>query len=130
MRRALPEDVEELALLEAELFPENCFNAYTISQELKFSRCWVIEAGGKLAGYLLARVDGDLVDILRVGIREESRRQGLAYRLMVKALSLAPRATLMVAKRNAPAMSLYKDLGFKISGALHESWLMVKEACS
>lgn len=128
MRRALPEDVEELAELEARLFLENCFNAYTLRQELRFSRCWVIEAGGQLAGYLLARMDGDLVDILRVGVREESRRQGLAYRLMLKALSLAPRATLMVKKGNMPAMSLYKELGFKITGTLHESWLMVKEA--
>lgn len=129
MRHALPEDTEELAALEAELFPDNCFNAYTLRHELKFSKCWVVEAERGLAAYLLARVDGDLVDIVRVGVREEHRRQGLAYRLMTKALSLAPKATLMVEKTNGPAMRLYQDLGFKISGSLHESWLMVRAAC-
>ena len=129
MRHALPEDMEELAELEAELFPDNCFNSYTLRHELKFSRCWVVEAEHKLAAYILARVDGDLVDIIRVGVREEHRRQGLAYRLMMKALSLAPKAALMVVKTNRPALRLYQDLGFKISGDLRGSWLMVRGAC-
>lgn len=124
MRPALPEDADEIAKLEMELFPDNCFNAYTIRNELKYSSCWVIGTD-QLKGYLLARVDGNLVDVLRVGVREEHRGLGLGYRLMTKALSLAPRATLMVRKDNSRALHLYLSLGFHIAGEFEQSWMML-----
>ncbi len=124
MRRALPEDAAEIAELEMEMFPENCFNEYTVRGEVKHSPCFVINDGG-LQAYLIARVDGDLVDILRVAVRKEHQGKALGFRLMTKALSLAPRATLMVRKDNERALKLYFDLGFQIAGEFGQSWMML-----
>jgi ribosomal protein S18 acetylase RimI-like enzyme len=132
MRAALPEDVDELAALEAELFPDNCFNENTLRNEMKISRCWVEDKGGKLIGYVLVRVEDDLVDILRLGVRPGNHRQGIATRLLTKALGQAPTAdaVLTVKKDNAPAMSLYFNFGFRIISHLEgdEAWVMFR-AC-
>lgn len=129
MRRALPEDAAEVAYLEMKMFPENCFNEYTLRQEFKYSSCWVIE-GPVLRGYLITRVDGDLVDIMRVAVREEYQGMMLGFRLMNKALSLAPRATLMVRKDNERALRLYLGLGFRIAGEFEQSWMMLTSESS
>lgn len=124
MRRALPEDAAEIAELEMKMFPENCFNEYTLRQEFKHSSCWVIE-GDRLRGYLITRVEAGLVDIMRIAVREEHQGQHLGFRLMNKALSMAPRATLMVRKDNKRALKLYFDLGFRIAGEFEQSWMML-----
>lgn len=111
-----------------ELFPDNCMNAWTIRRELRHSKCWVVDGETGLKAYLLVRVAGDLVDVLRVGVREDHRGQLLGYRLMCKALSLAPRAVLMVRKSNAKAFRLYQGLGFRIAGEFEQSWMMLKPA--
>jgi ribosomal protein S18 acetylase RimI-like enzyme len=126
MRVALPEDVEELARIEAELFPDNCFNERTLLYELQSSRGWVVEKEGKLLGYVLARVENDLVDILRLGVVPGHHRQGIATRLLTKALSLAPKAMLTVKKDNVAALSLYFEFGFRITAHLkdEQAWMM------
>lgn len=127
MRVALPEDVEELAALEAELFPDNCFNERTLQYELKSSRGWVVEKEGKLIGYVLVRIENGLVDILRLGVAPGHHRQGIASRLLTRALGLAPRAVLTVKKDNTAALSLYFSFGFRIIAHLkdEQAWLMV-----
>ena len=126
MRVALPEDVEELARIEAELFPDNCFNERTLLYEMQSSRGWVVEREGKLLGYVLVRVENGLVDILRLGVVPGHHRQGIATRLLTKALSLAPKAMLTVKKDNAAALSLYFSFGFRITAHLEDeqAWMM------
>ena len=129
MRRALPEDAAEIAELEMKMFPENCFNEYTVRGEVEHSPCYVIDDGG-LKAYLIARVDGDLVDILRIAVKEGHQGQALGFRLVTRALSLAPRATLMVRKDNERALKLYFSLGFQIAGEFEQSWMMLTSECS
>ncbi len=126
MRVALPEDVEELAELEAELFPDNCFNEHTLRYELQSSRGWVEESDGRLLGYVLVRTESGLVDILRLGVRSEHHRQGIASRLLARAVQEAPKAMLTVKKDNAAALSLYFSFGFRITAHLDDdnAWLM------
>lgn len=126
MRKALPEDVDELASLEGELFPDNCFNERTMSNELKVSRCWVEERGERIIGYVLVRVDDGMADILRLGVLPGHHRQGVATRLLTVALREAPATMLTVRKYNDPALSLYFGFGFRIMGELEESWVMVR----
>ena len=129
MRRALPEDAEEIAQLELELFPDDWLNAWSIRNELKHSKCWVI-GEDRLRAYLLTRTEGSLVDILRVGVRREHQGHGLGYRLVQKALTLAPKAVLMVRKDNKKALDLYHSLGFQIVGEFKQSWTMLTGSCS
>ena len=120
MRRALPDDVELLERLEAELFPDNCMNARSLAIELEHGVCFLEEE----AAYLLARVDGDLVDILRVGVLGPYRKIGVGSRLLTVALKLAPRAMLMARKDNVGALRLYHSFGFHIVGEYDDSWVM------
>lgn len=126
MRPALVEEVEELEQLEVELFPDNCMNALTLSNELKHSKCWVVEDNARrIVGYVLARVDGDLVDVLRLGVRDGHRGTGLGGRLLRRAMREAPRAMLMVDKNNVPALKLYSSAGFQPVAEIASSWVML-----
>jgi ribosomal protein S18 acetylase RimI-like enzyme len=129
MRRALPEDVEELERLEATLFPDNCMNARTLAIELKHGVCILERNDEGIGAYLLARIDGDLVDIMRVGVLEHYRRAGIASRMLTMALKLAPKAMLMVRKDNMGAIRLYHSFGFQITGEFEESWVMATSSC-
>jgi len=129
MRRALPEDVDELERLEATLFPDNCMNARTLAIELNHSVCFVERNEDGLGAYLLARVEGDLVDILRVGVLSQYRKTGLASRMLTMALKLAPKAMLMVRKDNVGAVRLYRSFNFSITGEYENNWVMVTSAC-
>lgn len=125
MRPALAEEVEEIEQLEMELFPENCMNARTLANELKHGKCWVVEDDDrKVIGYVLARVDNDIVDILRLGVRSGHRCHGLGSRLLRRAMLEAPRAMLMVDKNNQPALRLYESYGFSVVGTVTGSWVM------
>lgn len=128
MREALLEDVDVLEEMENAIFPDNAMNSRTLLNELQCGKCFVEEQEGRIAGYILTRVEGDLVDILRVGVRPEFHRQGIARKLMERAIPLARRAVLLVRKGNDPAIKLYLSLGFKIVGHLlnDDSWLMLR----
>ena len=126
MRKALLEDVDELAALERELFPDNCFNERTLNNELKLSKCWVEERDGKLIGYVLVRIEDDMADILRLGVLPGYHKQGVATRLLTRALQETPGVMLTVRKENDPALSLYFSFGFQIIGETEGSWVMLK----
>lgn len=111
---------------EYELFPENNFNERTLAHEIQQGMSWVVTAGDALAGYALCRSDGLLIDIMRLGVREKFRRQGVASTLLKKAISSAPEAMLTVRKGNDPAIRLYKKHGFVIAGTMPQdyAWVM------
>lgn len=73
---------------------------------------------GALVAYLLSYlVQGDL-DIVSVATEPSRRRQGLAARLLRRVWDGpgVKRVMLEVAVDNAPAIALYKKLGFEIKG--------------
>lgn len=118
----------ELEGLEAAIFPEDCLNQLALRVELERGFGWMEVDGLDATGYVLARRDGDLVDILRLGVLPHARGQGLGRRLLETVLVEAPRAMLTVKKWNVPAMKLYRSAGFKVVGDLasHMSWVMLR----
>lgn len=122
MRAAKLTDCDELENLEMQLFPENCMNAFTLRQELAVSSGTVVDVDGHIAGYLLRRNTGGIIDILRVGVLPAYRRKGIARQLLTAALG--PRTILLVRKDNDAAIKLYLELGFAITGHGANSWLM------
>jgi ribosomal protein S18 acetylase RimI-like enzyme len=128
MREAQPADVDELEEMENAIFPDNAMNAHTLLNEMRCGKCFVEERDGGIAGYILVRVEYDLVDVLRVGVRPGFHRQGIARKLMERVMPLAKRAVLLVRKGNDPAIKLYLSLDFKIVGHLlnDDSWLMLR----
>lgn len=128
MRLAEPTDCSRLEHIEYKLFPDNGFNEYTLKCELTVGRCWVVERQGEIVAYLLARVDGGLIDIMRVGVLPGFQGRGIGTKLVKMAMTQAPQAMLCVRKENKGALRLYRSLGFHITGVVDTpglvSWVM------
>lgn len=76
---------------------------------------------GTLVGLIIFWLVHDELHILNVAVRPTCRRQGVANRLLAEALAVARSkkcvlATLEVRKTNEPALTLYKNLGFRPVG--------------
>lgn len=74
-----------------------------------------------IQAYSCNRIVGDELNILRMAVAPESRRLGLASRLLDRVLSLsrqkgATKAYLEVRPSNVPAVSLYAQKGFQVIG--------------
>lgn len=90
-------------------------------QELRspFSRYMVAESEGVVAGYIGLKYTADELHVVNIAVRPESRRSGLARRLLRAALAEHPEARkihLEVRPSNAPARALYESLGFSVVG--------------
>jgi ribosomal-protein-alanine N-acetyltransferase len=77
--------------------------------------------GGRLAGFVLVRIAADEAEILTIAVRPADRRRGYGRLLMDEALRRLYAARvqscfLEVEKANAPAVGLYRRLGFVATG--------------
>lgn len=113
VRLATAADADFIAELEILLFPDNCINERVVRNEIEHGISYLVE--GK--GYLLARWDGELLDILRVGVHPSYQRQGVGLELMKHILATSPGpAMLTVREDNEGAKALYFRLGFRLAG--------------
>lgn len=97
----------------AELFNPNALSIVT-------TLCKPLEKND-IHAYSCNRLIGDELNILRMAVAPESRRFGLASRLLDMVLSLsrqksATEAYLEVRPSNEPAISLYRKKGFRVIG--------------
>jgi ribosomal-protein-alanine N-acetyltransferase len=84
-----------------------------------FGSYLVAEFGGEAVGYVGLKYTADELHVMNIAVRPESRRQGLARRLLLAAVSGYPEASkiyLEVRPSNAPARALYESLGFSTIG--------------
>jgi [ribosomal protein S18]-alanine N-acetyltransferase len=75
----------------------------------------------RLVGFVLVRVVADEAEILTIAVRPNSRGRGFGRMLMDEALRRLHRAGasacfLEVDRGNAPALALYRSLGFAVAG--------------
>jgi ribosomal protein S18 acetylase RimI-like enzyme len=118
MRLATAADCLNLEEMEIKLFPDNCMNAHTLQNELELGVCWVYCFKDDIWGYCLVRRDGDLLDILRLGVLREHRGIGVGELLLEKVLQENKPTMLTVKKDNTNALRLYMKHGFRIVGYL------------
>lgn len=112
VRLATQADLEAIAGLEILLFPENSINEHSLRRELSWSRATVY--GNPARAYLIARFGPGVIDILRVGVHPNFRRQGIARMLVEEILETAYLPVMLtVKKENASARRLYTSLGFE-----------------
>ena len=103
---------------------KNCFsnpwNETVIGGELKndCSHIYVAVEDGKAVGYAMLYVVCGEADIVRVAVLPEYRRQGIAEKLLLKSFEVneTDAVFLDVRESNAPAIKLYKSLGFVDTG--------------
>ena len=91
IRPATLADLPALTALEQELFGIDAWGEELVRQEIEGPgrRFLVTE---DLSGYAVTMTAGDIVDLLRIGVRPDARRTGIASRLMSMAgLSPNPR---------------------------------------
>jgi len=84
-----------------------------------FGSYLVAAVGGEISGYVGVKRAADELHVMSVAVRPENRRQGLARRLLLAAVSGYPEARavyLEVRPSNAPARALYESLGFSAVG--------------
>lgn len=133
MRPVTTDDADALAQLDALLFPENCFNETTLANEIRLGGGWCIESKDRLiplAGYALARDDGQVLDLLRLGVHPAFQRKGLGKRLLEQVLQGNRPTMLTVREGNLPALRLYRSYQFELVGRLANNmgWTMLRKA--
>lgn len=111
-----------LVELENLLF-ENALGEKIIAHEMKVGEAWVED---ELKGYVLYRRDGDLVDILRLGVDPVHHGKGIGRSLLEKVLRESEQVMLTVKKDNARALKIYRVAGFEIVAHLQaaHAWVM------
>lgn len=114
IRRATSQDLDLIAGLELLLFPDNCINEHSVSIELEAGFCYVVGEG---QGYALVRPDGDIWDLLRLGVHPHHQSMGYGQQLLQRVLEAADHqeksVILTVRKNNKVAQHIYRKYGFE-----------------
>jgi [ribosomal protein S18]-alanine N-acetyltransferase len=122
-RRMTLEDIEQVVSIDQVSFslpwPERSFR-YELTDN-PASRCWVVEADGKIVAMLVAWLLVDEAHIATIATHPDYRRQGIAKKLMIHALSYmakegAVSSFLEVRESNIAALEMYRKFGFEVSG--------------
>jgi len=110
LRPATAADVDALAALEADLFGADAWSPASVGAEVTAGRVLVADDDG-IAGYVVTFAAGDVLDLMRIAVRPDRRRHGLAHALL-EAASTDRRMLLEVSERNAGAIAFYAAEGF------------------
>ncbi|HUZ72837.1 MAG TPA: GNAT family N-acetyltransferase [Stellaceae bacterium] len=119
-------DLEPLARLHAQCFPEDAWDAAALAGILamKGAEARLAEEATQPLGLLFATILGAEAEILTFGVAPAARRRGIARILLddffarARALGAAG-VVLEVAADNGPALALYESAGFRTVGLRH-----------
>lgn len=120
IRPAALSDLPVLVALEAELFGPDAWSEVLLRQEIEGpGRRFLVVADedGSLSGYAVTMSAGDIVDLLRIGVRPAARRGGVASRLLDELLvgtEDASRMLLEVSVANQAAVGFYVARQFNV----------------
>ncbi|PIL24592.1 hypothetical protein GSI_12476 [Ganoderma sinense ZZ0214-1] len=129
IRLARVEDLTAMQACNLQNLPENYTMRYYLFYLLSHPQLsYVAEEGGRIVGYILARMDDDGGDedeahghVVSISVLRSYRRLGLAKRLMIQSQQAmasvynASYVMLHVRKSNRAAIGLYRDtLGFRV----------------
>jgi mycothiol synthase len=122
-REAIADDLPELARIDREAFPDHPMPAELIERRLDEEWTIVAERGGQIAGFCrhtMAAPDAGWISVLAVGAAH--RGVGLGAALTTRGAKRlfaegAREAGLTTDGDNAPAIALYRKLGFRQSAS-------------
>lgn len=109
---------QQLAVIHRAAFTrERPWSVEAFENQLRNPHCQVISAQ---AGFALVQTVADETELLTLAVHPDHQRQGIARKLvqdwLKRQAATAQRAFLDVASDNAPALSLYRQLGFETCG--------------
>ena len=122
IRIAKEQEIEEIARLEQEIFPDPwSLTALRDTWNQKQAQILGAWLDGQMAGYVIVYFAADESEIARIAVDEKFRRQGVAGALLdemerVLAGKGIARLMLDVRKSNAAALRFYLSRGFKEDG--------------
>ncbi len=128
----VPADVPQVAELERQLFGPSAWTEPVLAGELHAPGRWYLAAvegvegvggtdadGGTVVGYAGLWFDGDVSQVMTIGVAHAVQRQGvgaaLLSALVERSRELGASAVLLeVRVDNAPAVALYERFGFEV----------------
>jgi len=136
LRKFTPDDLQSVMQINRVCLPENYTDFFFIDLHERFPETFIVaEENGKIAGYIMCRVEVGLSNlglgglmrkghIVSIAVLPQSRRKGVAQALVNAAMDgmryyKAKQCYLEVRVTNAAGVSLYKKLGFEISRTVH-----------
>lgn len=121
LRAFLPSDVPQVAELERQLFGPSAWSEVMLAGELRAHGRWYVVAtlGDTVVGYAGLWFDGDVAQVMTIGVAPAIQRQGVGTMLLTALLDRARElgasaALLEVRVDNAPAIALYERFGFVV----------------
>ena len=118
IQKLTPEYVSAVAAIEKRCF-SNPWSETAVNAELEnhCSEIYIALVDGTAAGYANIYTVLDEMDIVRVAVLPEYRRQGIAAEILKTVLAEKQGTVYLdVRESNHPAISLYKSLGFVDTG--------------
>lgn len=136
------EDLKAVAAIEEAVFPSPWPYSVLAYELLLNDSCSAFVADGKggVVGYTFLRVLNNKAHLINIAVDKAHRGEGLGEKLLSSALDCAARrgaadVSLEVRETNAPAIALYREHGFRITGktegyyADNTAALLMKAAC-
>ncbi|WP_220457966.1 MULTISPECIES: ribosomal protein S18-alanine N-acetyltransferase [unclassified Actinotalea] len=128
LRRLVAADVPRLAEIERELFGPSAWSVGMLREELAADGRWYVgvdvagpDGAPVLAAYAGLWFDGDVAQVMTLGVVPAAQRRGLGAALLAalvgRARELGAQAVLLeVRVDNEPALALYRAAGFEVLG--------------
>jgi len=109
-------DARDMASIHEQSF-ERSWDALEMAAHTQKDLCFGTDRRGDLAAFIIISRAADQAEILTIATATESRRRGLAKRLLAEAqavlkITQVTELFLEVAEDNAAAIALYRDAGF------------------
>ncbi len=120
INNAKEEDLPDILKIEEESSPnpwKRSFFEDELSNDSSTILIFRLDHGDEMAGFLVFRKIGDIVEVNNVGVKKDFRRKGVATSLLSNLLERSKREKVVsifleVRAKNKEAVRLYKKLGF------------------
>lgn len=131
--RMQPSDLEDVLAVERASFASPWSRDMFLEEmDNRHARLVVFRLAGKLVGYICFWVVLDEAHLLNIAVHPEQRSRGYGKAIMAYLESICEqeglnRLLLEVGRRNTPARSLYKNLGFNSIGFRKQYYAAIKD---
>jgi ribosomal-protein-alanine N-acetyltransferase len=137
LRRFKPSDLEGVIRINRECLPENYTTLFFMNLYKRFPETFIIaETNGEIVGYIMCRIETGIPSLKMLGITRKGhvisiavlvghQKKGIGFALVQEAMQAmlnykAKECYLEVRTSNAPAIELYRKLGFEITRTIRD----------